>query len=77
MKVRIFNLLVALDIFLFALITLGGSKRNQTMSACAWDMEQAGKWQGKLLRPLIDDLFSHLELNHCRSAYENERHTWS
>lgn len=70
---RILNVLIALDIFVFALITFGGSQRNETISAAAWSLEQDGKWQGKLFRPIIDFLFSPLQKDHCHKAFLSER----
>lgn len=64
---RILNLLISLDQFLFSLITLGGSNPDETMSAAAWRLEQAGRWQGKLFRPLIDTLFFFDE-HHCEKS---------
>jgi len=76
MKTRLLRILVAADIFAFALLTLGGAKRNETISAAAWSLEQDGKWQGKLFRPLIDWLLGWLEKNHCHKAWLAERHTY-
>lgn len=76
-KSRILRILIALDIFVFALITLGGSKRNETISAAAWDLEREGKWQGELFRPSIDAIFNLLDdTNHCQKAWLNEHHTY-
>lgn len=72
MRKRILSILIAFDIFVFALVTLGGSRRNETISAAAWDMECDGKWQGKLFRPLIDLLMTPVERNHCRRAWVKE-----
>jgi len=41
------------------------------MSAAAWRLEQKGRWQGKLLRPLIDKLFW-FDPDHCRTSHESE-----
>ena len=73
MKQRLFTILIALDVFVFALLTLGGSKRNETISACAWDMDVADKWQGKFFRPIIDFLLRPLGANHCLRAWEVEQ----
>lgn len=72
MKRRILNLLVALNQFVFSLITFGGSRPDETMSAASWRLEQEGRWQGKVFRPLIDFLFSPLEKEHCYKAYLSE-----
>jgi len=73
MASRILRILIALDIFVFALLTLGGSKRNETISAAAWSLEMDGKWQGKLFRPIIDWLFSRLQKNHCLECWLEEK----
>jgi hypothetical protein len=72
MKTRILRIIVALDIFLFALLTLGDARRNETISAAAWDLECDGKWQGKLFRPLIDWLMTPIERDHCRLSWITE-----
>lgn len=71
MKQRILNILIALDQLVFALITLGSSAPDETMSAAAYRLEQQGRWHGRVFRPLIDALFFFDPL-HCRKAYESE-----
>lgn len=71
MKARLLRIIVALDILVFALLTLGASKRNETISAAAWSLEQDGKWQG-WSRPFIDWLLAPLERDHCRLSYLTE-----
>jgi len=73
MTARILRILVALDIFVFALLTLGVAKRNETISSAAWSLELDGKWQGKLFRPIIDWLFSPLQKDHCLNAWLTEQ----
>lgn len=68
---RLLRVLVALDIFLFAVGTLGKSKRNETCSSAAWSTQT--KWQGRLFRPIIDWFFSPLERNHCQASWINEQ----
>lgn len=70
---RLLRILVALDIFVFALLTLGGARRNETISAAAWELEGNGKWQGVVFRPLIDWLFSPVQKDHCFNAWRSER----
>jgi hypothetical protein len=72
MRARILRVLIALDIFIFALITLGSSHRNETISAAAYSLEKDGKWQGKLFRPLIDTFLSILEKDHCYTSWLSE-----
>lgn len=71
MRDRILNVLIALDVFIFALMTLGGSKFGETVSAATWDLLLDGKWQGKLFAPLIDAIFYILtgQKDHCRKAW--------
>lgn len=76
MKARILRIVVAFDIFIFSLLTLGGAKRNETISAAAWSLEADGKWQGRAFRPLIDWALSWLEKDHCRLAWLAERNKY-
>ena len=71
---RLLNFLISLDQFFFSIITLGGSNPDETMSAAAYRLEQAGRPQGKFFRPIIDWLFSPFEKEHCRKSWENESH---
>jgi len=68
---RLINVLVALDQFVFSLITLGSSAPDESMSAAAFRLEAKGKLAGRIFRPLIDALFFFDPL-HCRVAYEAE-----
>ena len=71
MKQRALNLLIAIDQLIYVVITLGWGHPDETMSAAAWRLEQKGRWQGKLFRPLIDKLFW-FDPDHCRTSYESE-----
>jgi len=71
MSSRVLNLLISLDQSIFSVITLGKSAPDETMSAAAYRLEQEGKWQGKLFRPLIDKIFFFDEL-HCKGSFESE-----
>ena len=73
MKRRALNLLIALDQFLYVLLTFGHGSPDETLSAASWRWERAGKWQGRLLRPLIDFIFLPVERDHCRQSFEAER----
>lgn len=44
MKRRALNLLIALDQFLFVLVTLGHASPDETLSAAAYRWEAKGKW---------------------------------
>ena len=46
--------LIWLDVQILRIVTFGKSKPGETISAAAWSLEGDGKWQGRLLRPLID-----------------------
>lgn len=72
MRQRILNLLIALDQFLFCCLMLGNSYPDETASACAWRLEQAGRIQGRIFRPLIDALFW-FDHHHCLECYKIER----
>lgn len=71
---RLLRVLIALDIFLFAVFTLGKAKRNETISSAAWTTECDGKFMGKVSRPSIDFLFYLLtrEKEHCKTSWDNE-----
>jgi len=71
MKQRLFNLLVALDQFLFCVATLGGSMPDETASAAAYRGELLGYWTGRVFRPLIDRVFW-FDKRHCFQAYMSE-----
>ena len=72
MKRRLLNLLIAIDQLIYVIITLGNGNPDETMSSAAWRLEQAGRWQGKLFRPMIDTLFW-FDKDHCHKAYMNEQ----
>ena len=72
MKNRILRILIALDIFVFALLTLGDARRNETISAAAWSLEQDGKLLGRIFRPLIDALFF-FDPSHCAVSFLDEQ----
>ena len=73
MKRRILNILIALDRMLYVLVTLGYGSPDETLSAAAWRWVTADKWQGRLLRPLIDALASPFEANRYWVSFEAER----
>lgn len=72
LRQRLLNLLIALDQFLFCLLTLGRSHPDETASAAAWRLEREGKWQGRVFRPLIDLLFRPIERDHCYLSWLSE-----
>jgi hypothetical protein len=70
---RLLRILIALDVFVFALVTLGGAKRSETISAASWSLELDGKLQGRIARPVIDALFYFMQQNHCRVVFDVEQ----
>lgn len=72
MKRRILNLLIALDQLAHVVLTLGAASPDETISSAVWRLEQDGRLAGKILRPVIDWLFSPWGPDHCRLAYEAE-----
>lgn len=68
MKQRILNILVALDSFVFVLLTLGVGHPGETISSAAYRSELHGGWF-RFARPVIDWLLCWLEDCHCRRAY--------
>ena len=73
LKTRALHVLIALDAFIFVLLTLGAAYPGETISSAAWRLELQGRWQGRVFRPFIDWLFSGLQAGHCAGAYRNER----
>ena len=69
-QVNLLRFLVKVDIILFQIITLGRAKKDETISAAAYEGERTGKIMGKLFRPLIDLLFRPFQKDHCRLAWE-------
>lgn len=69
---RIFNVMLALDQFLFCVLTLGNADPDESASAAAWRTEQKGRLLGRLFRPIIDWLFIPWQVEHCRHAFEAE-----
>lgn len=73
---QIFVLAVSLDSFLFAVVCLGNVKHGECASSAAWDMHRAGKWQGKLLVPVIDLIFRPWMTEHCRKSWVWQKHLY-
>lgn len=73
---RFLNVAIAVDQLLWVLVTLGHGSPDETLSAAAWRLEQAGRWQGRLFRPLIDGLFLVItfgrDKTHCKSSFDSE-----
>lgn len=73
MTQRILNILIALDQLIYVLITLGAGYPDETLSSAAYRLDQKGHFWGKIWRPIIDWLFTYIQRDHCRKAYEAER----
>lgn len=72
MKRRILNILIAVDQLVWVLLTLGHGEPDETISAACFRMEQAGKVQGRVFRPVLDALFRPFDAEHCRKAFDAE-----
>ena len=72
----ILKALIWLDVQVLRLVTFGRSRPGETISAAAWSLEGDGKWQGRLLRPLIDGLFYFVQKDHCAQAWQWQRHLY-
>lgn len=74
MRKRLLNVAIAADQLLWVLLTLGHASPDETISAACWRMELAGKWQGRIFRPVIDAIFRVLfgDINHCQTAHKSE-----
>jgi hypothetical protein len=70
---RLLNLLIALDQFLFCVLTLGKSEPDETASSAAWAGELQGYILPRFFRPIIDFLFLPFGKDHCRKSFEEER----
>ena len=65
-----------LDVKVLWVVTFGRCKLGENISAAAWSLELDGKWQGRLLRPLIDGLFYFVQKDHCAQAWQWQRHLY-
>lgn len=73
MKNRLLNILIALDQFVYVLITLGYGSPDETMSSAAYRMEAKGRIAGRIFRPLFDWMFSRIEKDHCWKSFVSEK----
>ena len=73
LKRRALNLLVALDQFLFCVLTLGHASPDEPISAATWRWESSGRLRGRLLRPVIDFVFRPFESDHCYQSWLSEK----
>jgi hypothetical protein len=72
----VLRFLIWVDVQVLRLATLGKSRPGETISAAAWSLEMDGKWQGKLLVPVIDFLFRPWMADHCRKAWLWQKHLY-
>ncbi len=68
----ILQLLVRLDIQALAILSLGASKRNETISACLWELDLDERWHGMVLRRVVDLMFRPWGPDHCQSQWVYE-----
>jgi len=73
---RTLQTLIWLDVQILRIVTFGRSRPGETISAAAWSLEVDGKWQGRLLRPLIDGLFYFVQKDHCAKAYQWQKYLY-
>ena len=71
MRRRLLHILIALDQFLWVLLTLGAGYPDETISSSAYRLDKKGHWFGKA-RPIIDWIFF-WDPQHCRRAYLAEK----
>ena len=76
MKRRLLNILIAIDQFIYVLLTLGHGSPDETMSAAAYRLWLRDQIGGRWFKPVIDALFSPLERDHCKRAYRSEMERW-
>ena len=74
LKDRAINVVFALDVFLCALLTLGGSYPSESFSSAAYRAEGRGEFYGRT-RVAIDWIFRVFfdEVDHCKNAYFNAK----
>lgn len=70
----ILNWLIAIDIWV--MVTFFGGLPGETLSAAAWNSKITGKWGGRIFVPVIDLIFWPLQKEHCRLAWEWQRHLY-
>ena len=75
-KNRILMLLTSLDAFLFAVVMLGNVKQGECASSAAWNLYLQGRWQGKLMVPIINTIFF-FDKDHCAGSWEWQRELYT
>lgn len=72
MKRRLLNILIAIDQFIYVLLTLGHGSPDETLSAAAYRLWLRDQWGGRYFKPAIDTLFLPIQRDHCKHAYRAE-----
>lgn len=72
----VLKVLLWLDIKILWAVTFGRCKPGETISSASWSLYQDGKWQGKLLVPVIDLMFRPWMTEHCRKSWTWQRHLY-
>ena len=70
------GLAISVIVTILCIVTFGRSRPGEAISAAAWDLERGGKWQGKLLVPVIDLIFRPWMTEHCRKSWVWQRHLY-
>lgn len=63
----LFRVVVAWDVLLMT--TFFNGKRNETISACLYELDRDGKWYGGPLRKAVDFLLSYWGPDHCYASW--------
>lgn len=69
MRRRLLNILIAIDQFIYVLLTLGHGSPDETLSAAAYRLWLRDQWGGRYFKPAIDTLFLPIQRDHCKHAY--------
>jgi len=72
MRRRLLNILIAIDQFIYVLLTLGHGSPDETLSAAAYRLWMRDQWGGRYFKPAIDTLFLPIQRDHCKHAYRAE-----
>lgn len=72
MRRRLLNILIAIDQFIYVLLTLGHGSPDETLSAAAYRLWLRDQWGGRYFKPAIDTLFLPIQRDHCKHAYRAE-----
>lgn len=76
LRTRILRVLTSLNTFLFSVAMFGNIKQGECASSAAWNLYLQGRWQGKLMVPIIDAIFF-WDKHHCKASWEWQRQEYS